>query len=331
VPQNLDSVNAPALAFWITAPGEGEIRSAPITAPGPGEALVRTRYSAVSRGTESLVFQGRAPPSQYHAMRAPFQEGEFPAPVKYGYCNVGEVVDGPADWLGRTVFCLYPHQSFYRVPVSTLTAVPAAVPAARAVLAANMETAVNALWDLAPLVGERIAVIGAGVVGCLCVRLLAGIPGVSVTMVDHNPQRKPLARQLGADFATPAQVSGVFDRLVHASGNPAGLRLALALAAMEATILELSWYGDQAVELPLGEHFHPRRLTLRSSQVGNLNPAQQPRWDHARRLALALRLLDDARLDALIDGESAFEDLPTTLPRLVAMSGQVLCHRLRYP
>jgi len=293
--------------------------------------MVRTRYSAISRGTESLVLQGRVPANQYTAMRAPFQAGEFPAPVKYGYCNVGDVVAGPAEWLQRTVFCLYPHQSLYRVALEALHPVPETVPAARAVLAANMETAVNALWDLGPLVGERIAVLGAGVVGCLCARLLGRIPGVTATLVDPNPARRDLARQLGVGFATPQTVDGEFDRVVHASGNPAGLQQALALAGFEATVLELSWYGDQPVALALGEHFHSRRLSIRSSQVGALNPAQQPRWDHRRRLALALRLLDDPPLDALIDGESAFEALPATLPRLATMGGQVLCHRLRYP
>lgn len=319
-----------ARAFWITAPGQAEIRTESIPAPGPGEALVRTHYSAISRGTESLVFRGGVPPSQYGLMRAPFQAGEFPAPVKYGYCNVGEVVDGPGDWLHRRVFCLYPHQDLYRVPVTALVAIPDSVPSTRAVLAANMETAVNALWDLGPLIGERIAVIGAGVVGCLCAHLLTALPGVTVTLVDPNPARETLATQLGARFASPDGVSGEFDRIIHASGNPQGLALALGIAAMEATLLELSWFGDQLVHLPLGEHFHSRRLTIRASQVGALNPLQQPRWTLKRRINLALELLAEPRLDALINEHSDFEDLPHTMKRLAESPDQVLCHRLHY-
>lgn len=324
-------MNLSALAFWITAPDQGEIRPETLSPPGPDEALVRTRHSAISRGTESLVFQGRVPVSEYPRMRAPFQEGEFPGPLKYGYCNVGTVEVGPNDWLGRTVFCLYPHQTRYRVPLSALNPVPEGVPAARAVLAANMETAVNALWDLAPLLGERIAVIGAGVVGCLCAQLLRRIPGVQLTLVDTQAIRAPLAQALGVDFATPATLSGEFERIVHVSGNPAGLELALQLAAFEATILELSWYGDRPVTVPLGGSFHSRRLRLQSSQVGSISPAHRSGWSYARRMALALELLQDPVFDQLIDQHSAFAELPSTLAQLSQHSGQVLCHRIDYP
>ncbi len=146
-------VSGDALAFWLREPGTGEIRSAPLPEPGPGDVLVRTLRSGVSRGTESLVFRGGVPPSQYAAMRAPFQEGDFPGPVKYGYLNVGRVEDGPPDLHGRTVFCLYPHQTSYVVPAEAVVVVPEDVPASRAVLAGTVETAVNALWDAAPLLG----------------------------------------------------------------------------------------------------------------------------------------------------------------------------------
>src|SRR5215218_2689196 len=165
-----------ALAYWLRAPGIGEIRPVALPEPGGDDVVVRTLRSGVSRGTETLVFRGGVPPSQYATMRAPFQEGEFPGPVKYGYLSVGAVEHGPPELRGRTVFCLYPHQTSYVVPAGAVSVVPDGVPPARAVLAGTVETAVNALWDAAPLVGDRIAVVGAGMVGCCVARLLARFP-----------------------------------------------------------------------------------------------------------------------------------------------------------
>ncbi|MCZ8130066.1 MAG: zinc-binding alcohol dehydrogenase [Steroidobacteraceae bacterium] len=317
-----------ASAFWITAPGRGEIRDEILRPAGPGEALVRALYSGISRGTESLVHAGRVPPSEYARMRAPFQDGEFPAPVKYGYASVGRVESGPAELVGRVVFCLYPHQTRYVVPVDALHPVPDAVPPARAVLAANLETAINGLWDATPRVGDRIAVVGGGTVGCLVAWLAARVPGCRVELVDVDPAREALARALGLAFASPAAATPDADLVLHASGAPAGLETALALAGDEASVVELSWYGDREVRLPLGGAFHARRLTIRSSQVGRLPPAQQPRWTHRRRLALALELLADPVLDALIAGECAFAELPAAVARLAAHGA--LCHRVRY-
>lgn len=317
-----------ALAFWVTAPGRGEIRSERLPPAGDGEAVVRAVYSGVSRGTESLVFAGRVPASEHARMRAPFQAGEFPAPVKYGYASVGVVEQGPAGLAGRHVFCLYPHQTRYVVPADALHPLPPGVPPARAVLAANLETAINGLWDALPRIGERIAVVGAGTVGCLVAWLAARIPGCRVELIDVAPARAAIAAALGVPFALPGHATPDADRVIHASGAPEGLVTALALAGTEATVVELSWYGDREVRLPLGGAFHARRLTLRSSQVGSLPPAERPRWTHRRRLELALDLLADDRLDALVSGESAFADLPAVLPALAA--GDALCHRIRY-
>jgi len=322
---------AESRAFWTVAPGLGEIRQAALRAPGPGEVLVKALHSGISRGTESLVFSGRVPPSQWQAMRAPFQEGDFPGPVKYGYASVGVVEAGPESLLGRRVFCLHPHQDRYVVPAAAVTPVPDAVPDARAVLAANMETGVNGLWDAAPRLGDRIAVVGAGVVGGLVAALAARLPGVSVELIDTNPARAALAATLGCRFAEPAQATGESDLVIHASGHPDGLTTALALAGFEATVLEMSWYGDRPVTVPLGEAFHARRLVLKSSQVGAVAAAQRARWTYQRRLALALDLLADPVFDALLSGESAFDDLPHTLPRLVEAPAGTLCHVIRYP
>jgi threonine dehydrogenase-like Zn-dependent dehydrogenase len=319
-----------ARAFWLRSPGHGEIREVALPEPAEGEAVVRTLYTGVSRGTETLVFRGGVPQSQYAAMRAPFQEGDFPGPVKYGYLNVGVVEEGPRQLTGRTVFCLYPHQTRYVVPAAALTVVPEHVPAGRAVLAGTVETAVNALWDAAPLVGDRVAVVGGGMVGCSVAALLARFPGVRVQLVDTDPARARTAEALGVGFAAPEDALGGCDLVIHASATEQGLARALQLLAAEGTVVELSWYGDRRVSLPLGEAFHSRRLTIRGSQVGTVSPARASR-SYADRLALALDLLADPALDALITGESAFDDLPEVLPRLASGDLPALCHRIAHP
>ncbi|WP_149826814.1 zinc-dependent alcohol dehydrogenase [Streptomyces tailanensis] len=319
-----------ARSFWLRSPGQGEIREETLSGPAEGKVMVRALYSGVSRGTETLVFRGSVPGNQYAAMRAPFQEGEFPAPVKYGYLSVGRVEEGPDELVGRNVFCLYPHQSRYVVPASAVTVVPESVPAARAVLAGTVETAVNALWDAAPLIGDRIAVVGGGMVGCSVAALLARYPGVRVQLVDADPARADIARALGVDFALPGEALGECDLVVHASANEQGLVRSLELLANEGTVIELSWYGDRRVALPLGEAFHSRRLTIRSSQVGTVSPAGRPGRTYADRLALALELLADARFDALVTGECAFEELPEVMPKLANGELPGLCYRVRY-
>lgn len=319
-----------ARAFWITSPGRGEIRTERLNAPGTDQVVVRTLYSGISRGTESLVFRGEVPVSEWQRMRAPFQDGDFPGPVKYGYANVGVVEEGATDLVGRHVFTLYPHQSQFVVPATAVHALPEGVPDERAILAANMETAINGLWDAQPHLGDRIAVVGAGTVGCLAAWLASRIIGCDVELVDVNPQRAAIAAALGVSFATPASATPGADLVIHASGSPAGLQRALELAGFEATVLELSWFGDKTVPLTLGQTFHVNRLTVRSSQVGSIPSPQRARWSHTRRLQLALRLLRHQELDVLISGESAFDALPEVMARLAMNADQTLCHRIRY-
>lgn len=325
-----------ARAFWVQEPGHGEIVARTLPPRQEGHVRVRARFSGISRGTEGLVFRGEVPESQRAAMRAPFQEGDFPGPVKYGYASVGEVVEAPSGdgaraLLGRTVFCLHPHQDRYDVPAEAARVVPDGVPAARAVLAANLETAVNATWDAGIGVGDRIVVVGGGVVGLLTAWLAGRVPGTDVTVVDPEPAREEPARALGVAWRARPPRGADADLVVHASGHPDGLRDALGLAGPEATVLEMSWFGDRDVPLPLGAAFHARRLTLRSSQVGSLPPSRRPRWDHGRRLDLALRLLADPALDVLLSGESDFEELPSVMARLAGGAPGALCHRVRYP
>ncbi len=319
-----------AQAFWLRAPGVGEIRPVALSEPGRDEVLVRTVRSGVSRGTEMLVFRGGVPPSQYAAMRAPFQEGDFPGPVKYGYLNVGAVEQGPASLRGRTVFCLYPHQTAYVVPADAVAVVPEDVPPARAVLAGTVETAVNALWDAAPLLGDRVTVVGAGMVGCCVARLLSRFPGVQVTLVDVDAGRADVAAALGVDFALPADAADDRDLVMHASATSDGLQRSLELLAPEGTVIDLSWYGDREVRLSLGGAFHSGRLGIRASQVGAVSPARRSRRTTADRLALALRLLRDPAFDALVTGESRFGELPDVMARLASGSLAALCHTITY-
>ena len=311
------------LALWWSAPGQAEIRPAET---GAG-LLVETLFSGISRGTERLVSEGRVPVDEMARMRAPFQEGEFAFPVKYGYSAVGRVADG--SMAGRTVFALFPHQTRFRLPSAQLFPLPEAIPPARAVLAANMETALNILWDSGAGAGDRIAIFGAGLVGLLLGSLAARLPGAEVTLVDPLPERGEMARQLGCDFAPPARAPVDQDVVIHCSGAPDGLADALAAAGSGATVTEASWHGDHQVALPLGGAFHSRRLRIISSQVGGLPAERVLRWSHARRLAKAIDLLADPRLDLLISGETAFGQMPEAFPAILA-DPATLCHRIRY-
>jgi len=319
-----------SLAFWIASPGRGEIRSETLPAVAPGELRIRALYSGVSRGTEALVFGGHVPPGEYERMRAPFQAGQFPAPVKYGYASVGRVEEGPAQQVGGLVFCLYPHQQQYVLPAAAAHPVPPDVPASRAVLAANLETALNAVWDSGVGPGDRVTVVGAGSVGCLAAWLVGRIPGCDVELVDLNSRRREIAARLGVRFAHPDSVQDGADVVLHASGSSEGLALALRVAAFEATVVELSWYGDRAVTVPLGQAFHSQRLTLKSSQVGTVADSRRARWSHSRRLRLALSLLAAPELDTLINSESRFEDLPRVMGELARSAGDVIMHRVNY-
>ncbi|HEX5957087.1 MAG TPA: zinc-binding alcohol dehydrogenase [Hyphomicrobiaceae bacterium] len=319
-----------ARALWYVGQGVVECRAAPLPESAAGEARVRTLYSGISRGTERLVLHGAVGAGEWERMRCPMQEGAFPFPVKYGYCAVGVVEQGPAELAGRTVFCLHPHQDVFNAAADRLALVPAPVPPRRAILAANMETALNALWDGGAGAGDRIVVVGAGVVGLLTAALAARLPGAAVTVVDVAEARRPLAQALGARFALPAAAPGEADVVFHASATGAGLNTALACAGFEATIVEMSWYGDQPITAGLGGAFHSRRLRLVSSQVGHVSLSRRTRWDHGRRMDAALRLLDLPALDLLVSEEITFEDAANELPRILAADAQGLAPVIRY-
>jgi len=317
-------------ALWYVAPGRAEIREETLGPLTAGSVRVRALHGAISRGTEALVAAGKVPFSEFQRMRAPFMAGDFPFPVKYGYATVGTVEQGPAELQGRTVFSLHPHQTLFDIPAGAAVPIPVDVPASRAILAANMETALNAVWDADDGPFGRVAIVGAGVVGALTGYLCRELVQADVTLVDINPARTAVASALGLRFATPEQAPAECGLVFHASASAAGLATALDLAGDEATVIEMSWYGDTPVPVPLGGAFHSRRLKLVASQVGRVAPSHRRDWTHRRRLEKALSLLADGRLDALIELPVAFADLPTVLPRFLAPASGILCQRIDY-
>lgn len=322
---------AMARALWIMEAGKGVLRASALPTPGDGEVQVRTLFSGISRGTEALVFAGAVPDSEQLRMRGPHQEGEFGFPIKYGYCAVGVVEAGAPDCLGQPVLCLHPHQTRFIVPRAAAHVLPPGLPPGRAILAPQVETALNAVWDAAPLLGDRIAVVGGGVIGCLVAWLCARLPATRVTLVDPDRRRAKLARSLGAAWSADGRGCGDdHDLVFHASGTEAGLDGALALAGFEARVIELSWHGRRPVRIGLGGAFHSRRLSLQSSQVSHVAAARRARRTPQERLALAMRLAADPRLDALLREEVAFDHLPEALPRILGEAGSLMV-RVLYP
>ena len=319
-----------AQALWYVGPGQAEIRPERLSPLADGQVRVRSRYSAISRGTEALIAAGRVPESEYQRMRAPFMGGHFPFPVKYGYATVGEVEAGPAALIGRNVFALHPHQTKFDMAAEAVVPLPGDLPLQRAVLAANVETALNATWDAAPGPSGRIAVVGVGVVGALVGFLCARIEGAEVTLIDIDPVRANLARALNLKFATPDAAPADCNFVFHASATAAGLATALDIAGDEATIVELSWYGAGTVAVPLGGAFHSRRLKIISSQVGKVAPSHRAAFTHRQRLEAAIKLTADSRLDALLAPAVAFGELPHRLPDILKPRSGVLCQLVSY-
>ena len=319
-----------ARALWYVREGAVELRTAALPPLKPDEARVRTLFPGISRGTERLILAGAVSVAEHERMRAPLQEGNFPFPVKYGYCAVGAVEAGPPELVGKSVFCLYPHQDVFHAPVSMLAALPDGVPPRRATLAANMETALNALWDSGAGPGDRIAIVGAGIVGLLTASLAARMPGTDVTVIDVIEGRRPLVEALGARFCLTDNAPTDCDVVFHTSASAAGLNTAISAAGLEATVVEMSWYGDRSIEAALGGAFHSRRMRLISSQVGHVAASRRLRWSYRRRLEKALLLLQDTVYDGLVESEIAFDNLPSTLPAVLVGNNAALPPVIRY-
>ncbi|GHC69123.1 zinc-dependent alcohol dehydrogenase [Limoniibacter endophyticus] len=318
-----------ASALWLEKPGEAALRQEHLPQPADDQIVLRSRFGAISRGTEALVFKGQVPESEWQRMECLHQDGDFGFPVKYGYCLVGEIEAGPHDMIGKRGFCLHPHQTRALLKVETFHPIPEAVPSRRAVLAANMETALNIVWDAGIATGTRLCVFGAGVVGLLVARIAAKIPGVQVTMVDIDDAKQEIAEAFGCRFANADTLSGEFDVLVNVSASGEALQLAIDNAALEAKIVEASWYGEKTVELRLGGPFHSKRLSIISSQVGLVAASRRGQVDAKRRMQIALSLLDDPLLDLLFSGETPFDALPARYGVILA-DKSTLCHRVIY-
>ncbi|WP_047865203.1 zinc-dependent alcohol dehydrogenase [Rubrobacter aplysinae] len=314
-----------ARSLWFTAPRRAELRNETVPAPGEAEVRVRAAASAPSGGTEMLVYRGEAPADA--ALDLPTLEGSFGFPIKYGYAlsgrieELGEKVEGMA--VGDPVFVHHPHQSRLTVPASYVVPLPTGIDPSIGVFAANLETAVNIVHDSPLKLGETALVFGQGVVGLLVAQLLRLAGAGAVLTVDPLESRRRLALALGADGAlTPGEglVEEVLaatggrgaDVAVEASGAGEALQDAVEAVAVEGTVVVASWYGTKPVDLSLGQNFHRGRVTLRSSQVGMLNPALSPRWDHARRTRTVVEFLEDPRLrlGALVSHRVPFERAP---------------------
>ncbi|GAB3842067.1 zinc-dependent alcohol dehydrogenase [Nesterenkonia populi] len=317
------------LQYWTTGPSTSEIRETEVPVPDDGEALIETLVSGVSRGTEGLVHRGEVPDAVAHLMRAPNQLGDLPHPVSHGYLNVGVVREGAEHLVGQRVFTLSGHRQHVVMSTEDCHVLPAGMSAERALLAGIAEVALNGVWEAQLTLADRVAVVGAGLVG-LCAGLLAERAGAHVLMVDQNERRRALCERLGLAAAAPEEAGGDQDVVLHTSASAAGLETALRIIGDDGAVVELSWYGTSAPQIPLGSDFHARRLRILGVQVGEVASPKRLRRTRTERLATALGLLADERFDALITGRSPLTQLPGEMNRLLA-DPETILHVIDYP
>ncbi|MGI9350414.1 MAG: zinc-dependent alcohol dehydrogenase [Rhizobiaceae bacterium] len=318
--------------------GKGIIEYAQLIDIKDENVTLKTLYSGISKGTESLVFNGNVPESEWTRMQCPFMTGSFAFPITYGYACVCEVMEcGKAVEnleLGDRVFILHPHQDLMCVPASACHKLPDIIPTKRGVLSANMETGLNSVWDAEISGKPACAVIGAGVVGLMTAHALRETTGVSPIVLDVNPAKEKIISKLGFNFANPSRHTDLnlpeFEFLFHTSASSEGLQTAIDLAGFEARIVELSWYGEKPVSLLLGGAFHSKRLRIIASQVGSIAPAMRAELDQSERIKQAMALLDDPRLDSLLETEIEFSEVPDHLHDLLGPQSDILCQVIRY-
>lgn len=296
------------------APGEVRVEEVPVPEPGSDEVLVETECSAISPGTELLLYRGEAPEDLPADESIPALSGGLEYPIAYGYAAVGRVIEtgeGVEDgWLDERVFAFHPHASHFCPEPDELQPVPEGLSSAEATLLPNVEAAVNVAMDAMPVVGERVVVFGQGVLGLLATAVLARHPLEALYTVDHHPLRRERSRALGADraFEPGADLRGAIttehregaDLAVELSGNPAALDAAIEATGYDGRVLVGSWYGNKRAELDLGGWFHRSRIELESTQVSTVAPSLRGRWDKDRRLALAWDLLAGIETDAVL-------------------------------
>lgn len=321
---------AEAKALWFRTRGHAEILEERLPRLRPGWCRLHTLFSAISPGTERLVYSGEVPEDLHREMRCPYMGGKFPFPVKYGYSLVGKITEGPEDSIGSVVHVLHPHQDQCIVRTEHTFPIPPQVPPSRATLASNLETAVNAIWDSEVTIGEHALIIGFGAVGSLVARLLSFMSGIKLEIVDANPSKIALAEKMGFKACDPGSVSGNFDLAFHASRSSDGLQLAVDRVGFEGRIIELSWYGTNKISLSLGGTFHSQRKAILSSQVATPSRRQRSRWDHARRRSLVFELLERSEFDSHITHSVPFGGLPDIYNKLKAHPTEGLSYLVKY-
>ncbi|HWN99800.1 MAG TPA: zinc-binding dehydrogenase [Blastocatellia bacterium] len=306
----------PAVSVWFTSPRTVELRAASARPPSSGEVRIEALYSGISHGSEMMVYRGEVPPGLALDATLPTLQGSCTFPVKYGYASVGRVVDIGSDVSGLSegdlVFAFNPHETCYTVPATVVIRLPQKLDPPIGVFAANIETALNSLLDAAPRLGERVVVIGQGVVGLLITQLARRAGASLVITSDLYETRRRLSLSAGADLAVDPSTDSLSERVaamtrgtgadvvIEASGQPRALDDAIGIAALEGRVVVVSWYGTKRADLALGSDFHRKRLTLRSSQVSNIDPSLAPRWTVSRRRELAVGYLNELLLDDLI-------------------------------
>lgn len=310
------------------------LKSCPLPPFNSQSVRIKTLYSGISRGTESLVFNGLIPESEWQTMRCPHQSGAFSFPISYGYSVVGKVIEtGPEItkmFPGDIVFVLHPHQEQIVAQGDMVRPVPEEIPAMRAVLAANMETALNGVWDGGVDVHHKVSVIGGGVVGLLTAYLANKVTEATVSVIDINPNKQEIAEKLGLRFATPDDAPAEQDIIFNTSSSETGLQCGLDHLAFEGSLIEMSWYGDKPVQLSLGGRFHSQRLKIISSQVGHVSPSKRTTHGYEGRMAEVMQWLADPLLDHLLEEEIAFKALPDVLPEIFSKESDILCQVVRY-
>ena len=297
-------------SYWIDKKNKGYFKFGEISSINSNEIVVKTLFSGISYGTEKLVYSGKVPKSQRNLMKCPYQEGDFGNDIKYGYINVGKVVDGDKSYLGNNIFSLYPHQDFYKIPSNEALIIPNKIPLSRCLLIPNLETAINAVWDTLPSAGDRILVIGAGIVGLLTAYLINKIPGVNLFIVDKDPSKRKITKKLGIKFldTIPKKFDARF--IYECTGDHRILNSLKNNITVNSTICVLSWYGDKKSDIALGENFFSKRAKLIMSQVSKISPSRCDLTNQDRR-KIALEILDASNdLDHLIEKKYVkFNDL----------------------
>lgn len=317
-------------ALWHLSETHSEIRQIPSVLFLEGYCEIKALYSLISTGTERLVASGKVPEELHASMQVPYMEGSFSLPVKYGYSLVGEVVDGPENLKRKIVHLLHPHQDYCVVLAEDVFVIPREIPSQRAILASNLETALNALWDSGVSAGDKVMVAGFGIIGSLVVRLLTLMPAVQVMVIDTDPNRKKLAETMGFSTAHAEELDADFDLAFHCSGHETGLQTCIDKAGPEGKVIEMSWYGNKPVTLNLGGTFHSQRKSIISSQVSSLPASKQARWNFYRRKQVVFELLKNPAFDQHIAATIAFQELPALFEKIRKGQTDALSYGVSY-